>query len=535
MSSTNQVIKLSPPEVPHPSTPSGWVDLKERAYIPLSGLAGGVRLVGGSGSGKTVLASLLAYQLWRQGRPQILVDPYGSLRNGVLGNCHHWIVQPGRSQVEKDALWSKVVLYEFSGKLGRIPQCSLLHRYKGESLAAVADRLIAAIDRWDPALASAPLMGRNAIVKCLTPCAMVLCAAGKDYQITLIPKLLRCVKPNGGIKDEWQVVFNLALENDPTVAPAVDWFTQEYAHWKAQTRERSTDALETKLLPFLLNPQMRACFGAKELDLDLDYHITQGHTVILDMSGLHHSHKQFGLNWILWSVIVEYFRHRGSGYEHPQVGLFLEEISAYQASESAAAIQLFANDINELINILRRQFRLILCVIHQENYQFDELIRKNLQSLGTQIVGVSADYDSVLALAREFLSPVDLVPKVKAYDPVFMTNKKGEAEVIDYKPTYYSLDEMHHMLANVIMRLKLFNFLVRIAEAEGGARGRLRQINISKLVPPFVEADVISQLQQQLVQGVPFDVPQYQPPVQEDTVFDTVQDTHEPNPQTLIF
>lgn len=127
------------------------------------------------------------------------------------------------------------------------------------------------------------------------------------------------------------VILAQAITNDPTVAPAARFFTEDYANWKEQTRERSLEALEVKLSPFLYNPTMMASFAANQMGLNLDKAIEQGCIVLLDFSGLHHEHRRFALLWIVWFVVIEYFKHRGSGYHHRSVSLFLEEISAYQS------------------------------------------------------------------------------------------------------------------------------------------------------------------------------------------------------------
>lgn len=470
------------------------VNLKQIVWLPDVARAQGVRINGSSGSGKTVLASLIAYNDFQRGRPNIVLDPYGSLASGIIG--HIWRGIRTR-RLPADA-WDRVVYADMSGRSGFVVPFPLLQRYGDEPLQMVADRLISAITRWDPELKTASIQGLNSIIKILTPASMILAALGEQWQVTEIPQLLHTVKER---RDEWQHRFDQALVRDPSVLPAIQFFTEEYASWNKQTRERSIESLQVKLSPFLYNSVMAASFAAAQPGLNIEDVIANGKTVLLDFSGLRHEHKRFALLWCLWFAILEHFKHRGGGYHHASCGLMLDEISAYQ-SESPLARQLMADDLNELINILRRQYRLWLTVIHQESYQFDERVQQNLMSLGTQILGVSHDYESALAIARQFFT---FRPQVRGWNRVWGTTSEGEHVVIDRQPHYYTLDEQHHMLAQLIQRQKLWKFLARIPEAEGGARGGLRQLDISKIVPEFVDEAIIDEMRQHLAaaSGVP--------------------------------
>lgn len=485
-----------------PSSTTATVNVDQVVWLSDPVRSQGARISGGSGSGKTVLASLIAFQDWKRGKPAIIVDPYGSFVNTVLGMIWRDIEASSLSAEGKTQRWLSVKYVDVAARWGYVTPFPLLYRYPGETLYSVGERLVAAITRWDPDLKTASIQGLNSIIKVLIPAIMDMAALGPAYQVTEIPELLRSLE-NKGLNQKWQTLLAQALANDPSVAPAVRFFTEEYPGWKDQTRERSVEALEVKLAPFLYNPTMMASFAASQPGLNWDEVIAQGNIVLLDFSGLHHEHRRFALLWIVWFVLIEYFKHRGSGYHHRPVSLFLEEISAYQ-SENALVRQMLADDLNELINILRRQYRIWLTVIHQENYQFDTRIRQNLASLGCQILGVSHDYQSALETARDFFP---YQPLVKRQDPVWGRNAQGQPIILDYRPQYYSFEEQYHMLAQLLQRQKQWKFMARLPEAEGGARGPVRQLDIARMVPPFVDEAILAELRVRLSgqSGLPVD------------------------------
>jgi len=483
-----------------PAVPQRLVNTNQVVHLSDLNRGGGVHIMGGSGSGKTILASNMAVQDWQRGKPVIIVDPYGSFVDTVLGLIWRSLETSQRSEAEKAQCWASVKYVDIAARYDYVTPFPLLYQYPGESPYSVGERLVAAITRWDPDLKTASIQGLNSIIKVLTPAVMDLVALGPQYQVTEIPDLLRSFEKNK-LKLKWQQLLAQALENDPSVAPAVRFFTEDYPSWKDQTRERSVEALEVKLAPFLYDATLMATFAASQPGLNWDEVIAQGQLVLLDFSGLHHEQRRFALLWIVWFVLIEYFKHRGSGYHHRPVSLFLEEISAFQ-SENTLVRQMLADDLNELINILRRQYRIWLTVIHQENYQFDLRIRQNLASLGCQILGVSHDYQSARETAQEFFP---YQPLVKRQDPVWGRNAQGQPVILDYRPQYYTFEEQYHMYAQLLMRQKQWKFLARLPEAEGGARGPIRQLDIARLVPQFVDETILADLRRHLAtqSGVP--------------------------------
>ena len=148
---------------------------------------------------------------------------------------------------------------------------------------------------------------------------------------------------------------------------------------------------------------MRAIYGASRPSIDWEDVIENDKIVCLDFRGvLNAEERRFGLLWCLFHSFVEYIKHRGRGHHHKSVGLVIDELSEFGQLQAEAQSTIFSQDLNYLINILKRQYRILLTVIHQEAYQLDPMTRKTLLSMGTQILGVSHDQESALEMARQF-------------------------------------------------------------------------------------------------------------------------------------
>ncbi len=133
-----------------------------------------IRITGASGSGKTVVESMLAWFDWHECQlPTIVLDPHGTLVDLLLG---YIILEDPRKQ---PALWQRVK-YVDVGSREYISPMPLYYRRGTESLFEIANRYPEAIRRIRPQLeAGAPIMGMPAITR-LNDVGMFLAATGRQ-------------------------------------------------------------------------------------------------------------------------------------------------------------------------------------------------------------------------------------------------------------------------------------------------------------------------------------------------------------------
>jgi hypothetical protein len=452
--------------------------------LPLSALANGIRISGGSGSGKSVLAAWIVFNYFLRRIPTVILDPHGGTIDYFLANVWKWGKQGRISKAEQQRLWQRIVYVDMSGKYGRVNTFPLYYRLGNESLHEIAQRYLGTIVRLDPSLKTASIEGFNALDSILTPAGMIMAAL--DLQVTEITDLLH--SPNAG---QWKERFNQAVSYYPEARSAVEFFKKEYFQWKHDVRQRKIGSAMVKLNSFRYSPTMRAIYGASQPSIDWEDVIANDKIVCLDFRGvLNAEERRFGLLWCLFYAFVEYVKHRGRGRQHKSVALVIDELSEFGQLEAEAGSTIFSQDLNYLINIIKRQYRILLTIVHQEAYQLDPMTRKTLLSMGTQILGVSHDQESALEMARQFFP---YRPTTKRTEPVF-SGVEGEPTVIHERPIEYSLEESRALAAQAFTQLNRFKFLAKLSQSEGETTGRLVPMTIEPLIGSWVSDATITRM-----------------------------------------
>lgn len=473
------------------------VRLSQIGYIPWEALANGIRILGAAGSGKTQLAVWLLFTSLLRGWPYIVLDPTGSLLNGLLARIQHYCAVNRLSDAEQAQLYRRLRYCDLSGQSGYITPFPLLQRLPGEQLSVVGDRVMSWILAMMPESKDAPVEGYTSIDKIMRPAAMILAALGLG--VTELSDLLY-----NATKDYWRQRFDyLKATQGPEVGEAVQFFTVEYKSWDANLRQRRINLIEVVLQMFRYQAPLRAMFGAEGPGLDYGQIIRKGQIVLLDSSRLTGAYKSLVLNWILLHSFTPYIWWRGSGH-YPPCGLMIDEISTLYM-DTPKAMELFSQGFGELVHVLRRQFRIHpLTVIHQSVAQLHPQMASHLAALGNQVIGKPADYDSALLLAQQLF---DYAPLLKRADPIYMNVPERGPRIIDYRPVEYTRDEVLHLQARTLLRLDTFKFLARLTRREGGGQGPLQQLDVKPLLGPFPDMAQVTVLRQQLaaVSGLPID------------------------------
>lgn len=465
------------------------IPLSQIGFMPWQSLSQGIRLVAGSGVGKTVLAGYLALMLFLNRRPNIVVDPTGSLCTAILGRVLHHVESNQLSEQQAEEVYQRIIYCDFGASGYTVPM-SLFHRYGNEPLANVSDRFMDYFSLLQSDSRSASIQGYNSVAKIMRPVSVVMAALQPEFQITDVPDLLDHIK-----SDRWQARLNFAVNRYPRqTRQAVDFLVNDFSQWDGQTKQRRLDLLESFLSPYRYHPVFRATFGAAQTGLDYDAIVDRGQTVLIDASGLLGEARPTVLSWLVLYSLVGYLRHRGNQRPAP-VGLMVDEVSALHL-DSATAMDLFAQHWSEMTHILRRQYGLHpLVAISQSAAQLHPKIAADLNALGNQLVGRPADFESALALTDRLF---DYQPRVKRWDPVYFSNRDRDAQIIDYRPVEYDREEMQLLQAQTLMRLNKHRWLARLTLDEGAGQTGLRQLDTSPLLGPWPDPVKVNQLRQQL-------------------------------------
>jgi hypothetical protein len=428
----------------------------------------GIHLSAGKGSGKSrLMGRIIAWIDFLRGVPQIIFDPVGGTIDNFLDKMR-WFPREWRER-----LWPRIIYVDMSGRSGCVVPFPLYYRLGNESLSEIAGRYLQAVRRIDPFLVTASIEGWNALWRTGMYTGMVLAALGE--QIVEAEDLLR-------LPEAWGWRMKEALDRSPELKPAVDFFMKEYAHPDSspRTRARLAASFLNKIALFSLDPAMRAMFGAREPGIDWKEVERGRYTVLLDFRHEHDvERRRFKMYWVL-SYLLEYIKHRGPG-RHMPIALIIDELTALTNLE-ALGQSVFASDLDELINVLARNYMVWLTIAHQEMWQLDIRLQKTLMTMGTQILGVASDPDSREELGRHFsrYNPYLL----KKIENVWMADTWGPY-VVDHRTVEFTPEEQLLLTSQRFADLRRFEFLVRAAPQEGDLTGRLRRISLSNLDAGF--------------------------------------------------
>ena len=434
----------------------------------------GMRVMAGRGVGKSIFLGSVAFQDCIQGKTVVVFDDVGGTIDNILNSIVH---QPEHVQ---RALWPKVRYIDTSGTRGGVTALPLYYRLSpDESLYRVAQRYLEVIKRFDPELTSASVQGFNALWSIGTYTGMLLSATGG--QITEAEALLNDPTP-------WLAKAPASPELDAVI----QFFTQEYRTWKQERRDTQTAAFRTKVQLVTLDPPTRAMVGASTPGIDWQ-EITEARQLVLIDLRFETSLelKRFKLLWVLMTFIW-FLKHRGGG-RHAPISLVIDELASLYTL-SAFGSDVFSADLDELVNVLSRNHRVMLTVAHQEVWQLPERAQKTLMTLGTQVVGATSDIDAAVAMARQLfaLDPYRLKYEHPIYD---------QGAIINHTPEFMSLDEQAYEIARFLVTQQRFHFVARIAGGEGSASGAIKRISTQHVSGGrFVNEALVAEVRRRLMQ-----------------------------------
>lgn len=435
-----------------------------------SALKNGLHLVAGPGSGKSFFLGRILVWLWLVwGRPAVILDPTGSVRSFLLDKI---IRQP--IEVRKQ-LWSRLP-YVDTGASDFVVPTPLYYRLDERDTAfAIASRLPAVLKRLDPQLSSAPILGWNSLFECAIHAGKI--AAVLERQIDFVADLI--AQPRV-YKEELRQV----LAEHPDLESSVLYFRELMDPNSAGLRERRTGSFANKLLPFLTDPTMLATFSAPQRGIDWERVVKQGQTVILDFADERDpERRQFKLLW-WFRDYIDFIKHQGLAGRGQEILFVIDEVTQLLGQRTGEGHSVMADDLEELVAVLSRNYGSNTVIAHQNLSQVDERVNNVLMQMGTQMIGRIANPDDALYLARQFwkYSPY----QVKKEEPVWMSVQHGMGpfsysvpEVIDWTTTEFTPEEQLIQMTDKFRFLPKFQFLVRPALEEGNIGTRLKRVSIA--------------------------------------------------------
>lgn len=447
----------------HSLNPTVPWELRHRLlWLPDRSRNMGIHLMAGRGSGKSrLMGRVIGWLDFLRGIPLVILDPAGPTIDNLLDKLTRL------PKADQERLWQRILYVDMSGQGERIVPFPLLYRFGNESTFSVSQRYLDTVRSVDPYLVTASVQGWNALWRIGTYTGMVLSALG--CQLTEAEDLLR--RP-----DAWQSRFAAALATHPDILPAVTFFTTEYLAMNKRDRDSLTGSYLTKIALFSLNPPLRAMFGADVPGIEWETVVQKRQAVLCDFRHVQDvEQRRFTMLWVFY-YLLNFIKYRGAGRHRP-ISVIVDELAALTHVQMQGE-SVFANALDELVNVYARNCMIWLTLAHQELFQLEERIQKSLMSLGTQILGVTSDMNAALALAKQLL-PIDPY-KIKRYEPVY-TSYMGEALIIDERPVEFTLPEQQYVASYQFTTKRLFEFLVRPAEAEGDIAQRLYAITIKNL------------------------------------------------------
>lgn len=489
-------------------------ELAERLFFsPDAALKQGVHIMGGPGSGKTRFTSrVLIWQAFVRGLPTVVIDPTGALVDNIFDKLSR-LPDP-----EGEALAERLVYVDAAAKDFVVGSPLYARHSARESVEEIANRLAAVLVERDPELSKAPMFGKNALEECASHAGQI--AATLGLQISFVGDLIK--HPN-----RYADVLTYAVNQEPDLQLAVDFFRQLADPQNRMQYERKTASFLNKLHPFLSDKSVRATFNAAAPGLDWHEVVRKGKTVLIDFR--HEwdtARRQFKLLWWLKSFTL-FAKYRGTEGRGEEVMLVIDELTQLLGYRTVGGESILAGEIEELTTAHARNFGINVVIAHQNLQQLDPRIQTALMQMGNQVIFRLANPDDAFLLARYFLTYDPY--RVKKWQTQWTTLQEGTAWFLDprgkningepYQPlsmrsvpfpvdhttTEFTPEEQFLMVADKFRGLKRFRFYLRPALAEGQIANTLHGITIENLDPGEYPRRSVRKIGDELrkVNGVP--------------------------------
>jgi hypothetical protein len=430
-----------------------WKILSRCCWVADNARSMGIHIQAGKGSGKSRLMGRgIAWQDFIRGVPLVILDPHGPTIDNFIDKITRM------PQEIQERLWPRLRYVPMSASSGYVISFPLYYRLGNESLYDISQRYLDVVRKIDPYLQSASVEGWNPLWRTGTYVGMLLAAL--NLQITEAEKLLQ--NPSILARHSREL-----LAAYPELEPAVKYI-RELIGAKDNLRNRRTESFFNKIAIFKLDPSMQAMFGASTPGINWTEVVSQGLAVLLDFRHEQNIERRtFKMMWA-FNYFLDFVKRRGAG-RHQPISFIIDELTSLFSGAGPAA-EMFGKELDELINVIARNYRVWLTIAHQEQFQITEHTHKALMSMGTQILGVTSDREAALSSAQQFFE----------YDP-YLVKKYEQTPYLEDRSVEFTIDEQDLLHSYRFLKLKRYQFLVRRASQEGSLERYLHQISIERL------------------------------------------------------
>ena len=422
-------------------------------WLPDDARSMGIHVQAGKGSGKSrLMGRLIAWLDFIRGVPLVIFDPHGPTIDNFLDK----VTRMPREIQER--LWPRILYLDMSGRSGHVIPFPLYYRLGTESLYDISQRYLDVIRKIDPYLQTASVEGWNPLWRTGTYVGMVLAAL--NFQITEAQRLLHDPSVLSRRSHELLAAY-------PDVKPAVTYI-RELIDAKDNLRNRRTESFFNKIAIFNLDPSMQAMFGSNSPGINWADVMHQRQAVLLDFRHeFDIERRRFKMMWA-FNYFLDFVKRRGAG-RHQPVSLIIDELSSLFSTDALVG-EIFGKELDELINVIARNYRVWLTMAHQEQFQLMGQLSKTIMTMGTQILGSTSDWESALMSAKQFYE----------YDP-YLVKKYEPTVYLEDRSVEFTIDEQALLHSYKFMKLRRFQFLVRRAAQEGSVERYLYPISIERL------------------------------------------------------
>lgn len=422
----------------------------------------GMWVLAGRGSGKSrFVGRKLLVEDYRRGVPTVVFDPIGGTIQNFLDT---FLKMPAE---EAYRALSRVVCADMAGSETHVFPFPFI--YHAKSPYDAAQRFVELIRRTDPALASASVLGFNALKEIATDVIMILSACG--LQLTEAEAFLRTPRRFAAQIADTQ-------ERYPEIAPIAQYYlSEEYAKLSPRDRDMKQSAFLRKIDFLTREPTLRAIFGADAPGIDWQEVVAKRLCVLLDFSRVPRSQKQLSLLWV-FSSLTEYINlKRGISRDTP-LSIVIDELT-YMVGNRNERDDILSRDLNQLVSVVSRNANLWLTIMNQEMNQLSEEMQDVLFTLGTQVYGATTDKKAAYKIAERFYPYVPNLPK--RFEAVWASDRESNHFVIDQRQVDFSIDEQLEINLRRFLSVPKFHFWVGIAPREGQMPTHLNRISIADL------------------------------------------------------
>jgi hypothetical protein len=442
--------------------PAPWGG-KGSTFISDSARLMGTFFVAGRGSGKsTVMGRGIAFQDFLRQVPIVMIDPTGSAIDYFLDE----IIRSVPPQYHQKCV-ERIIYVDLSGDSGYVNPLPLYFKFGNESLYEVSQPYLDVLKKMDPDLTGAPVAGWNAVFRTGTAVGMACAALGLQISEALDILADPAV---------WIPKLNVLTPEHPELRKVVDVLSKFINPKADQLRDK--DMFENKVSMFYLEPKMRALFGASK---GLNWHdvVENRRVVLFDLRHVKNEEQLRLTVWWVYEYFVRFVKFRGQG-DHLPISFIVDELSTFVSGGKAKEYEVFALELNKLINVISRSHRLWITLGCQELWQLPELVVKSVLTMGTQVIGSTSDPESAEQLVRAFMK---YDPQwVRKKQPVWMTDYDSKLPyAVDEATTEHTIEEQREILSSKIRELTKFHFIVRFAKSEGNTQGPLKNVSFMHL------------------------------------------------------